>query len=423
MNLLDLFPPILDLVSEEPAPRGPACAVHSGNIGDVVYSLPTAFSLMAGHYILNICSDPGFGGRVMTREAALKLAPLLLGQGTIRRVSVIQSQVPLEYAEPARIGVDYVLDSFRANPVEPRYHLVHKHAFPFGIRVDGAPRWLHSEAEREDDLPAGIRKPYLVVGLTSRYRRWGDEYYASLLRDVPAERIIVVGVEADLIHKTNIAGAFLKPADFRQLARVLAGSALFIGNPSFPYALAEALKVPRMVELSDTINVAPLDPSGIPLHLYSENSLRERIFDAIQIAPHEWVALPDQIRDLTSRLAEMEVQKKAMESRLAEMGVQKGAVESRLVEMEVQKKAMESRLAELDRCLLDGREATNRVVAERIELIWRLDHLHRRVESPAFLLKSLFRRGMMSNRFTGKIHRSLSRITPLRRVWQNLGRI
>jgi len=409
MNLLDLFPPILDLASEESGPRGKARAIHSGNIGDVVYSLPTAFSLGAAHYILNVCSDPAFGGRAMTREAALKLAPLLLDQGTIRRVSVIQSQVPLEYAEPARLGVDYVLDSFRANPVEPRYHLVHKHAFPFGIRVDGAPRWLTSEMERENDLPAGIRKPYIVVGLTGRYRRWGDEYYASLLRDVPADRIVVVGVEADLIHKTNIAGAFLKPADFRQLARVLMGSALFIGNPSFPYALAEALKVPRMVELSDTINVAPLDPSGIPLHLYSENSLRERIFDAIDIAPREWDALHDQIRELTSRLAEMEAQKGAMESRLAEMEAQKGA--------------MESRLAELDRCLQAGRESTSRVVAERIELSWRLDRLHQRVESPAFLMKSLFRRGMMSNRLTGKLHVGLSRIEPLRRIWQRLGRV
>jgi hypothetical protein len=408
MTLLDLFPPILDLASEGPAVQGATRALHSGNIGDVVYSLPTAFCLGATHYVLNVCADPAFGGRVMTREAALKLAPLLLDQGTIRRVSVIQSQVPLEYAEPARIGVEYVLDSFRANPVEPRYHLVHKHAFPFGVRVDGAARWLASEPPRADDLPPSIRAPYIVVGLTCRYRRWGDDYYASLLRDVPPDRIIVVGVETDLVHKPNLSGAFLKPADFQQLARILSGSALFIGNPSFPYALAEALKVPRMVELADGINVAPLDPTGLALHLFSENSLRERIFGAIEWMAHDSAASLERIRELNDRLAEVEAEKGAIESRLAEMGAEKGAIESRL--------------AEMDRALLASREAWNQWSVERGELTRQVEHLHQRSEATAFLLKSLIRQGMLSNRLTGSIHVGLSRIEPLRRIWQGLGR-
>jgi ADP-heptose:LPS heptosyltransferase len=47
-------------------------------------------------------------------------------------------------------------------------------------------------------------------------------------------------------------------SDFLQLARVVKSARLFIGNQSFPYALAEALKVPRILE------VCPLYPVVTP---------------------------------------------------------------------------------------------------------------------------------------------------------------
>ena len=387
MTLLDLFPPILDLNSDASDRSPTVSALHSGNIGDVIYSLPTARLLKVTHYILNVCTDPSFGGRVMTREAAVKLAPLLLGQGTIRRLSVIQSQIPLEFAEPARLGIDYILDVFRVCSADPTLHLAYRHALPFGIRVDGSKPWLESEMVRDQDLPTGIKKPYLVVGLTGRYRRWGDEYYATLLRNVPADRVVFVGVDEDLAHKTNIPGAYLRPTDFRQLARVLMGSAYFIGNPSFPYAVAEALKIPRFIELHDGANVAPLDPSGAPLHMYSEDYLRDKIFHALGIRASELDVLASRIETLT---------------------LEKSSLESRLIDIQSRQVEAQNRSAQL--------------LAENQTLAGRLEVFQRQVESERYLLKALAKQVLRTNRFGSWVYGSLSRITSLRRLWRSIGR-
>jgi ADP-heptose:LPS heptosyltransferase len=50
----------------------------------------------------------------------------------------------------------------------------------------------------------------------------------------------------------------LECEDFLQLARVIKAARFFIGNQSFPYAVAEALKVPRILE------VCPEVPDVIP---------------------------------------------------------------------------------------------------------------------------------------------------------------
>jgi hypothetical protein len=235
----------------------------------------------------------------------------------------------------------------------------------------------------------------MVVSLTSRYRRWGGEYYASLLRNIPAERLIFVGVEEDLVHKRDIPGAFLKANDFKVLARIVAGASLFIGNPSFPYALAEALKVPRLIELPEDINVAPLDPSGQALHLYSEEWLRRKIFNAIK--------------------------EEALESGLVPVSVD--ALKADLADMERQRRVLESRITELNQSLVMSREASIRWAEEEGRLLSEIELFHHRLESPGFLIKSLFRLMMLSNPLTGSLHIKLSQNPHLRRLWRSLGSV
>jgi len=45
------------------------------------------------------------------------------------------------------------------------------------------------------------------------------------------------------------AMTYLEINDFHQLAALISGSRLFIGNQSFPFAIAEALKVNRLLEV------------------------------------------------------------------------------------------------------------------------------------------------------------------------------
>lgn len=290
LKLTKLFPVLLDLHTDSDSTATEIVGLHSGNLGDIIYSLPTAFALGVNHYIINICQDPNFAARVLTVESALALAPLLLGQGTINRVTVINSQVPWEYADPQQIAVNYVLDSFRRLPNADSIHLLYRHALVYKAEVTGNLPWIQLK-QPAPKLPFDSNEPYIVVGLTGRYRRHGDDYYEQLLQDVPPENLIFIGTESELYRKRVVPGQYIKARDHIELAWIIRQSALFIGNPSFPYALAEAMKVPRFVELPEGSNVAPLDPSGIPLDAYSLMELRNRIFKLIHKTPPEFTKM------------------------------------------------------------------------------------------------------------------------------------
>ncbi|MBB3258027.1 hypothetical protein F4827_002893 [Paraburkholderia bannensis] len=271
--------------------------LHSGNIGDIVYALPTCRMLDVNHLILNVCADPGFGGRVLTDQAAKALVPLLFAQKFVRRVTIIKSGVPWEFANPADLGVDYILDSFRASFTNPRLHLVYAHATPFNLMIDGARPWITIDAAPITDKVK--QQPYIVVGLTNRYRRFDHAYYEYIFRDVPADRVFFVGVGSDQIERRNIGGTVFQTESFLDLAKLLANSALFIGNPSFAYAMAEGLKVNRLVEVPEENNVYPLDGTGSLIHMTSPEAVRARVFEALQLEDHSRIswenALPAQM--------------------------------------------------------------------------------------------------------------------------------
>jgi hypothetical protein len=385
MKLFHLFPPLLDLRRDGDNTNRHITALHSGNLGDIIYSLPTAFALRATHFVLNVCTDPTFGNRALTADGATKLAPLLLRQGSIDRVSVIQSNVPWEFAPPRAIGVDYVLDAFRCDWTDNTLHLIHRHALPFGIRVRGDRNWIASEPLREGDLPSDIEQRYLVVALTRRYRCWDDDAYITLLRDIPPEHVVYIGIEQDLTHKVNVPGLYLRVVDFEQLARILSGAALFIGNPSFPYSLAEALKVPRMVELPKGINVAPLDSSGLALHMYSFEFLRARIFEALALVSTDATKLKQQLHTADSRIAELLETRDQLEQKI---------------------KLLTNRL----NCLAAQDKL---VVAHRPHVT--------EVPRTESALKRLCRRTLLATESGRHAYRAAARVDTLRRLWRRLG--
>src|SRR5271157_1728136 len=90
--------PDSDLASGQPLKS----CIHSGNAGDIIYSLPTVKELGAKHYVINLCTDPGswlFGGRTISFNTARALAPLLLSQSYIKRVTITASNLPLEFLD------------------------------------------------------------------------------------------------------------------------------------------------------------------------------------------------------------------------------------------------------------------------------------------------------------------------------------
>ena len=251
------FKVLWDSLGESSIPTGKDLAlkscIHSGNAGDIVYSLPTAKELGANHYVINLCSDPGFGGRNIAFLTARALAPLLLSQPYIERVSIVSSNIPLEFLDQPLEGIDFVLDRFRLHE-PPKHHLALCHAMAFGVHINLYEKWLHLEVEKSD-------KEYIILCLTPRYRSMSKEYWMDILSGL--DNVIALGLPEEFDCVAGITADFVTCNDFLEMARMIQGCRLFIGNPSLAYAIAEGLKVPRMVELpTEWRNAYPIGRSG-----------------------------------------------------------------------------------------------------------------------------------------------------------------
>lgn len=258
-----------------PETSGPS-AVHSGNMGDIIYALPTCKALGVERLVLNLCADPGLSGRALSESAARFLLPLLEAQPWLKRIELARVPIrvangfgvkaqakpaaeglPLDLVDPEELGVDHVLDRFRLQPLD-HCHLIQAHAAAQGITVDGAPPFLHMP--RETDTVTAAGQGPIVLSLTPRYRFLDTAFFADLLHGLP---VVKVGSAAEAWTVAGVPGDFITATNALELARLIASARLFIGNPSLPYALAEGLKVPRLVDVPDfPLNAFPLGRNG-----------------------------------------------------------------------------------------------------------------------------------------------------------------
>ena len=212
------FKVLWDSLGESSIPTGKDLAlkscIHSGNAGDIVYSLPTAKELGANHYVINLCSDPGFGGRNIAFLTARALAPLLLSQPYIERVSIVSSNIPLEFLDQPLEGIDFVLDRFRLHE-PPKHHLALCHAMAFGVHINLYEKWLHLEVEKSD-------KEYIILCLTPRYRSLSKEYWMEALSGL--DNVIALGVPEEFDCVAGITAEFVTCNDFLEMARMIQGA-------------------------------------------------------------------------------------------------------------------------------------------------------------------------------------------------------
>jgi hypothetical protein len=308
-----------------------AC-IHSGNAGDIIYSLPTAKELGAGHYIINLASDPAFGGlggRSITFPIARALAPLLLSQPYIKRVTIVSSNLPLEFLDQPIEGVDFILDKFRLH--EPgKHHLAICHALAFEVHINLYEKWLHVESGKSDH-------DYIVVALTPRYRSLPKEYWPEVLSGL--DNVIAIGLPQEFHCIAGITADFVTCTDFLEMAKMIQGCRLFIGNQNFPYAIAEGLKAPRIVEVfPEYQNAYPIGRSGyIAPHstLEARNLIDRLIADSPEeILKHQNSALCQKIAGLEGAVRERVAEAEGLRAGLAEKEREVGSLNEGLRQKE-----------------------------------------------------------------------------------------
>lgn len=225
---------------------------HSGNAGDVIYALP---SLKRIHELTGVEINlylklnqplelyPGathpLGTVMLNQKMADMLLPLLKAQNYIHSCSILGNE-----------HIDIDLDVFRelAIPLD-RGNIARWCSYVTGVTPELYKPWLRVDADNS-------YKDTIVLARSERYHNSFVDH--SFLKKYT--NIVFIGVASEYAdikkHLGNVK--WVEVNDFLQLARIIAGCKFFIGNQSFPFSIAEGLKVPRIMETCYLVtNVVP----------------------------------------------------------------------------------------------------------------------------------------------------------------------
>lgn len=211
--------------------------VHSGDLGDVIYSLPTIKAMGGGNlWLMDMPGVQTMHG--MTRQRFEAIRPLVNVQPYIHDVYGPGS--PGMYTNDDEL---INLNQFRSmnrdlvNEWLPNHYLdVH------GIEREAAHQpWL--TAEPRGSWPVLIARSARYHNPRFPWRQVLDKYrYAAAFIGTPAEHAAFnVEFDASLPYE--------RTTDLLDAARAIAGCYLFIGNQSCPLAIAEGLKKPIVCEV------------------------------------------------------------------------------------------------------------------------------------------------------------------------------
>lgn len=229
---------------------------HSGSLGDIVYSIPSIHSIIkqreplgkANLYLRPDIQDsiPSWAGtrpplRVSKTEIE-KLLPLLEGQG-LGEVALYKNN-----------HIDIDLDDFRKGGNTDRGDICLYYSRIFACDPCLDYPWLFVK-------PSNVFRGCVLVNRTLRYLNSGINY--KFLAD--KSNVVFVGYpeEYAAFSKSCPGMPHIQAINARQLASWIAGAKGFIGNQSFCFSLAEAMKVPRLLEIYPRCaNVVIHGPNG-----------------------------------------------------------------------------------------------------------------------------------------------------------------
>jgi len=221
--------------------------LHNGALGDIIYSLPAVIAMGSGTYY--------------TKEKFINIIGSLLEmQPYIDEVRNCTEKLP-----------DGCVDfrGYRSfTRKEPLKHLVECHSEAIGVEVNYSDPWLFN-IEPNNHIYS------IVVGRSLRYHDKEDIDW-GILKHYRHYACFVGFLEEykAFINKIGFRIAYMHSTSGLTLASIIKRAELFIGNQSFAWSLAEAMKVPRVLEVyhknPDTM------PCGRDGYVYLDKSLIER---------------------------------------------------------------------------------------------------------------------------------------------------
>ena len=225
--------------------------LHSGRLGDLIYSLATIKELSKSHkcklYVQ--IEKPILGSHDSSRKVFINkrcgdlILPLLRNQDFLDVVNIYKDE-----------KIDINLDLFRDIPISLSFYSSRWFSHICGININVENTFLSVK-------PHELIKNKIIVGRSSRYRNAYINY--KFLRNT--KNLLCIGLEEEFQDsKKDINDLeFHECKDFLEMAEIIKASKFFIGNMSLQYIISEALKVPRLLEASPDFPAAfPVGPNA-----------------------------------------------------------------------------------------------------------------------------------------------------------------
>jgi hypothetical protein len=232
---------------------------HNGNLGDIIYSLPTIIALGGGVlYISNERNNIGIKGRAskprpMTVDGLSQIIDLLKLQPYLHDVRLYKNEKVDFNLNKFR---EYILDEPQAS-IKWRHHLSRWHLKAFGVKFNLALPWIQNIAS----IYAGD----IVIGRCTRYISKENKFNWKILKDYE-NQCVFVGFKDEYIKFIECTELNIKRYPINtilEFAQIIKGSKLYIGNQSLGFALAEAMKHPRVLEVCyQQANCMPQSSNG-----------------------------------------------------------------------------------------------------------------------------------------------------------------
>ena len=214
--------------------------LHYGHLGDIINSLPVIKELSKTKkcflYIQKnkkipehvVSKNHPFGDVYLSEKAINKMLPLLQSQKFIEKVEIYNNQ---------EVNID--LNFFRELPINFNIDSVRWYSHLTGKFPDLSNNYI--EVPNHEKF-----KNYIVIMRSLRRQNKFIDY--SFLSSY--KNLVFVGLKNEFENlKTKINNLeYYDSKDFLELASIIKNARIFIGNLSFGYALAEAIKVPRLLE-------------------------------------------------------------------------------------------------------------------------------------------------------------------------------
>lgn len=227
---------------------------HSGNIGDIIYSLPAIRQASRLHdkidllLLINqlgqLAYNHPLGNVMLNREVAEMAVPFFESLDFIKSVRIITEPEP----------VDYDLDRFRKIGLNYTGHISRWYFYVYPE--------LTCDLAEPIFFPKGKTDRPIVINRTNRYHGRGWDYLLFRKYD---HLMTFVGLPDEFaVLSKKLPNMDYKPVnDFYELAQIITGSDLFIGNQSMAFAIAEVTKTNRALEVCpDAHNVIPTGRNG-----------------------------------------------------------------------------------------------------------------------------------------------------------------